>query len=48
MDAGHLARAEEILQDTVRLYHDMLAIIDLYLCAYDRIDEGQFRQPAVI
>ena len=48
MEASDLARADDVLQNTIRLEEDMLAIGDLYLAAYDRIDEGQFGQAAVV
>ena len=47
MEAGDFARTNDILQDTVGLKHDMLAIGDLYLAPYDRIDEGQFGEATV-
>ena len=47
MHTGHLARRDEVLQDTVRLDHDMFLIPYLDLFAYQRIDEGQFGQFAV-
>ena len=48
MDAGDAAGSHEVLQNTVRLDENMLAVIDLYLFAHDRIDEGEFGQFAVI
>ena len=48
MEASDLARADDVLQNTIRFEEDMLAIGDLYLAAYDRIDEGQFGQAAVV
>lgn len=48
MNTGYLARRNEILQYSVGLYHDMLAVVDLDLLAYNRIDEGQFGQAAVV
>ena len=48
MNTGYLARRNEILQYSVGLYHDMLAVVDLDLLAYNRIDEGQFGQTAVV
>ncbi len=47
-DAGDAAGTHEILQNAVRLDEDMLAIIDLNLFAYDRIDEGELGQASVI
>ena len=47
MEAGDFARADDILQYSVRLKEDMLAVGDLYLAAYYRIDEGQFGEATV-
>ncbi len=47
MDTGYFARRDEVLQDTVRLDHDMLLITDLDLSADKRIDKRQFGQFAV-
>lgn len=48
MHARHLARTDDVLQNTIRLEEDMLAIGYLYLASYDRIDEGQFGKSAVV
>ena len=48
MDTGHFTRAHEILQYTVGLDHDMFAVVDFYLLAAYRINEGQFGQTTVI
>ena len=48
MDTSYFARPDDILQNTVRLKEDMLAISDLDLFSADGIDERQLRQTAVI
>ena len=48
MDTTYFAGTYDIFQYSVRLKEDMLAVGDLYLAAYDRIDEGQFGQAAVV
>ena len=48
MDTSHFAGADDILEDTVRLKEDMLAISYLDLFSANGIDERQLGQTAVI
>ena len=48
MDTSYLARPDDILQDTVSLKEDMLAVDHLYLASHDRINERQLGQASIV
>lgn len=48
MNTGHFARADDILENAVRLEENMFAVDHLYLASHDGKDERQFGQAAIV